>query len=105
MIIVTVTHGVLCYLPSIDQGGPMKIEKNLATADLIVRLIFAIGISSFFLLNLIKGTFASGLLILGGMFFVSFFYSFIPITRKSRRSIKKEWNPNDMHHEKNQRYE
>jgi len=57
----------------------MKIEKNLETADKIVRLIFSTTFIILFLLGVIGGPMAAALLSLSAILLITVFFSFCPI--------------------------
>ncbi len=49
----------------------MRIKKNLATADMIVRLTFSAVVIILFLLNVVSGPLAGALLVLSGIFLIT----------------------------------
>lgn len=67
--------GFIIYLNS------KKMEKNIETADKVIRILAAILIAGLYYANLISGTVAILLLILAGIFIITSFVGFCPIYR------------------------
>ncbi|MEO5603515.1 MAG: hypothetical protein ABIR06_21520 [Cyclobacteriaceae bacterium] len=61
----------------------MRIEKNLATADMLVRLTFSAVVVILFLLNVLNGPLAAALLVLSGIFLIT-----VIVGKRSRHVIK-----------------
>jgi len=59
----------------------MKFEKNLATGDRIVRLVFASVTVTLFFLRVISGPLAAALLALSFVLLLTVLFSFCPIYR------------------------
>lgn len=68
----------------------MTIRKNLGAADKIVRLVFAIVITILYVLDIINGPLAGGLLILSAIFIATVLISFCPIYRAFNFSTSKQ---------------
>lgn len=67
----------------------MKIEKNLGTADKVVRLLFSAVVIILVLFQVIGGPVAVGLLVLSAILLVTVFFSFCPIYRLIGLSSRK----------------
>ena len=71
----------------------MKIEKNLATADKIVRLVVSAVIIILFALDLIGGPMAAGLFALSVVLIVTSMVSFCPVYRVLGVKNEKDSSP------------
>lgn len=57
----------------------MKFDRNLGTADKIVRVVFSTVVIILFLLNIIGGPLAAGLLGLSVILLLTVLFSFCPV--------------------------
>lgn len=57
----------------------MKFHKNLGTADKIVRIAFSAVVITLFLLKIIGGPMAAGLLALSVVLIITVLFSFCPV--------------------------
>lgn len=79
----------------------MKIEKNLGTADRIVRLVFSVVIFVLILLKVIGGPLAAALLALSIVLLITVLAGFCPVYRIFGLNDRKGSSPNRYYEEEN----
>lgn len=68
----------------------MKLERNLGTADKVIRLLVSAVILLLFALGLISGPFAAGLIVLALALTITAFFSFCPLYSVFRINSKSD---------------
>jgi hypothetical protein len=66
------------------------MKANMGSTDKVVRIILAILIGILYFTNVLTGTLATILLIVGGVFLLTSFVSFCPLYLPLRLSTKKK---------------
>lgn len=79
----------------------MKIEKNLGTADRIVRLVFSVIIMALILLEVIGGPWAAALLALSTVLLITVLAGFCPVYRIFGLNDRKGSSPGRYYEEEN----
>jgi hypothetical protein len=81
MVMMRVTESLFAgvYIWARKKMVKMKIEKNLGTADKVVRLAFSAVVIILFLLKIIGGPMAAGLLALSVVLIITVLFSFCPV--------------------------
>ncbi len=57
----------------------MKLNKNMSTADRIIRLVVAAVLAALYFTGIVGGTLGIILLVLGGVFVLTSIFSFCPL--------------------------
>lgn len=68
----------------------MRLEKNLGTADRVVRLIFSTTVIILFFIGAIGGPLAAWLLVLSALLMLTVVFSFCPVYRAFGLDSKEE---------------